>query len=142
MTDQPPLDPRYDPRYQRGFAAPEPEVWRPQEEVPPAGLIEVPRFERAPDTEKPGADVAAPVDEDEPRNPWLLALLLVSVGLLALGVFVAYSLGANARGADIGADPWQIMWQQLRYQLPSPLITAGLVGIAARIAAAAFAERR
>ena len=139
--EAPEVDPRFDPVFQRGY---DPAVHAP---VARRSVLRTP----APLPEPAAAAVSAEAPplleeelEDAPshRNPWLLALLLVSIAFLVIaGTFLwaigqrdIYSYSAQPSAAEL-------MLQQLWYQLPPGLITAGLLGIVLRIALGAIKGR-
>ena len=144
----PEVDPRFDPVFQRGYdpavhAAP---VRR--------SVLRAPAVKPAPLPVAPTAAEVPPVVgvehedqdelEDEPhrRNPWLLALVLVSTAFLAAaGVFLwvigqrdIYSFSGTPAAAEL-------MVQQLSYMLPPALIVAGVLGLVLRVALGALRGR-
>lgn len=150
----PPVDPRFDPVFQRGYdpAVHPPvgrrSVLRGSAARPAASTVPVPVIPPMPQAAP--AEVTPPVAEaelePEPevrlRNPWLLALLLVSIGLLvAAGVFL-WSVGQRNIYSSGNPDAAEIMVQQLAYMLPPALIVAGVLGIMLRIALGAVRAGR
>jgi hypothetical protein len=143
MAEERSLDPRFDPRFQRGFDPAtmpvEPETLRAPVEVagpvPPTSPVLPANASR----ESVRLDVADEDDEDaelEPaptRNPFRLALLLVSVGLLVLAAatlwWTANNQSAYLFGSAVEA-PQNWMLQQLAGVVPPAAIVAGFVGIA------------
>jgi H+/Cl- antiporter ClcA len=143
----PPVDPRFDPVFQRGYdPAVHPPVARRSvlraPAAPPAiGLPPVPVA--APDSPAVAVE-AVEADEPEPerRNPWLLALLLVSIGLLVVAGLFLWSVGQNNFYSSGTPDAAEIMIQQLAYWLPPALIVAGVLGIILRVALGAVRVAR
>ena len=145
--EAPEVDPRFDPVFQRGYdpAVHAPAARRSVLRTPaerPAPLPAPP--ERAPEP------APAPVREEEPeedevsrRNPWLLALLLVSIGLLIAAGVLLWRVGQrdvySGSSLPTGAE---LMVQQLAYMLPPGLIVAGFVGIVLRVAIGAVKAGR
>lgn len=148
--EAPEVDPRFDPVFQRGY---DPAVHAP---VARRSVLRTPAAVPAPLPEPAAAApaVSAPVSEAPPvldeeaedapsrRNPWLLALLLVSIAFLVIAGTFLWAIGQR----DIysySAQPsaGELMLQQLWYQLPPGLITAGLLGIVLRIALGAIKGR-
>lgn len=158
MTDRPPLDPRFDARFQRGYSAP---AWErpPQERLgqqeepgrvvddvgmppatsaapaPPAPVTSAP----APGAPAPAApaptEEPAPVEVDLDPNPWSRALTVTSSILLALGVLLLVSAVADSGTNSVNAPQFRtIVLGQLRYLFAPVLVTAGTVGLLTRLA--------
>jgi hypothetical protein len=152
MAEERRLDPRFDPRFQRGFNPAtmpvDPETVRaPVEEVGP-----VPPTSPVPPAPAPRSDRFADEDVDddqeeelEPastRNPFRLALLLVSVGLLVLAAATLWWTANNQSAFLFGSaveTPQGWMFQQLTGVLPPAAIVAGLVGLVIWVALGALA---
>ncbi len=100
------LDSRFDPRFQRGFDGPRAD----------------------PVIEPESADDGVP--ERPRRNPFSVALLVVSIACIVLAFAVIWSTAPQ--GGLSGAetfDAWKQIVSQLGYSLPLPLLSAGAVGL-------------
>ena len=166
MADRRTVDPRFDPRFQRGYdpataPPPPPSYPRPIDEtpvpvpparpVPPAEIV-TGSARASFDADADGAQDAAAEDfgeEFEPapgRNPFRLALLLVSIGFLALAVGLLSWQFANQSQFIYGsavetAAGWMV--QQLAQVAPPAATIAGFVGLAAWLGLGALdAQRR
>ena len=140
----PEVDPRFDPVFQRGY----------DPAVHPApvrrSVLRTPAVKPAPLPEPPApvAEViadAAPEDEpqDGRRNPWLLALVLVSVAfLLAAGGLVWAFSQRNIYSFSGTPGAPELMVQQLTYMLPPALLVAGVLGLVLRVALGAIRAGR
>jgi hypothetical protein len=169
MTETPPtVDPRFDPRFQRGYSASASTSPRPSREssgpVPVASRpapVEVPAFAR-PVVERIPAEPPTPerpvprmeptvtleteLDEPLPVNPWRVALLVVSLGLIALAagamwVVVDGSVFATTSFSSASSAAMQYVLQQVLVQAPPGLISAGVLGVVAWIALGALWPR-
>jgi hypothetical protein len=142
MPEERSLDPRFDPRYQRGFDPStmpvEPETVRaPVEQVaplPPASPVS-PRPTRHQERLEEDQDEEGDEEfEQAPtRNPFRLALLLLSIGFLALAAAILWWTANNQSAYLYGsavetAQGW--MFQSLTASLPAAAIVAGFVGLA------------
>ena len=138
MAEQrsPGIDPRFDPVFQRGY---EPAAHTPAPAPVPDAIV-VPEF--APTVV---AASAGAVDDDiEPvgRNPWLVALLLCSLALIALGVGMLVAFGMLGSMSALGSQRvLEMTIQTLLYQAPPALLIAGFVGLAVRLACGALMRR-
>jgi len=139
MAEERSLDPRFDPRYQRGFDPAtmpvDPETLRaPVEEigaVPPTSPV-VPVQQEAVRLE-PDDDEDHELAALSTRNPFRLALLFVSIGFLVLATALLWWTATNQSAYLSGsaaetAQGW--MFQSLTGILPPAAIVAGFVGIA------------
>lgn len=137
---QPPVDPRFDPVFQRGYDPAQhgrPTTSRPASSAP----IAAPPEDVA-TTVTPLADDA--VDDELPaaRNPWLLALLVASIAMLAAAGLLLYLLATSPNNQVNGRDALATVIQNLLYQAPPALITAGFVGVALRLSLGLLLRRR
>lgn len=151
MSDRPPLDPRFDPRFQRGYAGEAPvattaqrgsrAAWpTPKVVADPAKLIAGPPRVVAPTVPAVEASGEHPVQVAEPlpRNPWSLALLIVSAAMILGGLAIAW-YGVSHRSAwGTGTPVLDLFLMELSWILPSALLIAGSVGLVARLALAAL----
>ena len=139
-------DPRYDPRFQRGWdgqqPAPVPAPVRPAalDEARPADAAASSASSASPAPPEPDAEPPVDATDDEAwsaprRNPFRIALVVLGVALLAAGGGMTWFL---ALGQSQGSTPWATMLAQLPYEL---MPTAVLAGIAAIIAAIAIGRR-
>jgi hypothetical protein len=150
MAEERSLDPRFDPRFQRGFDPAtmpvDPAVVRaPVEEVgpvPPASPVLPPASD--------GVEAAPLDDEDDEldqvpgRNPFRIALLLVSVGLLVLAAAILWWTANNQSAYLYGsavetAQGW--MFQAITQIVPTAAIVAGFVGLAIWLGLGALAAK-
>lgn len=151
MAEDRSLDPRFDPRYQRGFDPAtmpvEPSILRaPVEEVgpvPPASPVLPPSRE--------GERLAIPDDDDEEfepaptRNPFRLALLLVSIGLLVVAGALTWWVANNQNAFLSGSaaeTAWNWTFQSLTQVVPPAAFVAGFVGLGAWLALGALGALR
>jgi len=144
MAKRPALDPRFDPRFQRGYDGPEPavpEVPSTREPAPPS--TREPGRRSTPEPEPPSTPgsavpstsaTPAPIEPDdafwEPprRNPFAIALLIGSLAMIAVGLWLIWSVvtvSSYPDGYDRGAQAFGLVQQQLT---PALLIT-GLLGV-------------
>ena len=145
------IDPRFDPRFQRGFDG----TGAPLDMTPPAPAASVDKA--APDAvaaeQQPSPPAAAPEpmtsgvpDELEPLrrfNPFRLALLLTSIGALVFAVWLMWQgVDSLLLAYGGGTDPWMQFVAQLDYSLPTPLLTGGLLGLVLWLAIGIVAPRR
>lgn len=156
MKVTPAPDPRFDPRFQRGYSGSEPlppsEQIPPQPErpvVPPPELEspEQPVAESEPEPRVVTSPSAQPGFIDEapwvppPRNPYRLALLLAGVAmLLGAGILIWYSARAaieNNGFYDLG----QQTLSTLENLVPPALIVGGLTSIIVWLVLGALATR-
>jgi hypothetical protein len=127
MKDTPATDPRFDPRFQRGYRGSEPVV--------------APATTPDPDA-SPGHDEV--LDESwapTPRNPYRIALLLAGVAmLLGAGILIWYSV-QTANDTSGFYDVGQQTLSDVEYLVPPALILSGLVCIIAWLVLGALAAR-
>lgn len=149
MPDERTVDPRFDPRYQRGFDPStmpvEPETLRaPVEDagpVPPASTVPAAKAHEPHGFDEPDDD-----DELEPlptRNPFRLALLLTSIGLLAIATAIMWWTATNRSAFLWGSareTPLTWMFQQMTQIVPAAAAVAGFVGLGAWLALGALAS--
>jgi hypothetical protein len=147
MTEERPVDPRFDPRFQRGYdpaTAPAPSsVPRPPDDEPirvapvdPALPVGQPRVEARPEPERLDLDDESDDELAEPaaRNPFRLALLIVSIALLAIAAAMLWWTANNQSAYLYGsafetAASWMV--QQLMQVVPPAALVAGLLGLGA-----------
>jgi hypothetical protein len=151
MPEERSLDPRFDPRYQRGFDPStlpvEPDTLRaPAEDagpVPPASPVPAPTVRdqgRLDDDERDDEELG----QVPTRNPFRLALLLVSIGFLVLAAAILWWTANNQSAYLYGsavesAQGW--MFQSLTSTLPAAAIVAGFVGFAIWLGLGALAAK-
>jgi len=130
MTAKPDdFDPRFDPAFQRGFAGEpvRPAQARPSvDAAPPIGLppsaVTAGESARSPSQT---ADAAAATDQPRRLNPFLVALVIVSVALVAVGVWIIQIARAPFEGGDAAANVDFVFLQTLVALAPAA-ITLGL----------------
>ncbi len=129
-------DPRFDPRFQRGYDGPQP--------APPATPALPSPIEPAPD---PVAARATEhdheqVDEVEPqagaddnvfwspprRNPFAIALLVASLAVIAVGLWLIWGV-VSAPSFPDGNDPAAQAFALIQQQLSPALLIAGVLGL-------------
>jgi hypothetical protein len=126
-------DPRYDPRFQRGWDGdPEPRVVAgpepPASEHPPPSVAP---SEPAPARPEPLEAHDAWIET--PRyNPFRIALAVTGIALLGVGAWLMWLM---VQGQQSSSTPWSSTLAQLPYLLMPPVVLAGLVAVIAAIAA-------
>ncbi len=152
MAEERSLDPRFDPRFQRGFDPAtmpvEPETLRAPVEVvgpvPPASPVLRAGARRKPSGSRSADDEDEDLEPTPTRNPFRLALLLVSIGLLVLAAATMWWTANNQNAFLFGSaveNPQGWMLQQLTSVLPPAAIVAGFVGIATWLGLGALAAQ-
>jgi len=150
------VDPRFDPRFQRGYdpavhavPSPEPELSPEPDPIPEvAAFAPVARAEapaRADGFEQLGLVGALPVEERAPRrtNPYRVALGVASVALLVLGVvmIVVALQPRNDSVSDVTTAVWLSQLTQYGPLLALGPLLAGLIGLLLWVALSAIAPR-
>ena len=139
MPEERSLDPRFDPRYQRGFdpATMPVDPATSHEPVEEAGPVTPVSVVPAATTHEPG-ELDSEDDEEvelaSTRNPFQLTLLLVSVGLLVLAAAILWWSATNSSAFLYGSaaeTAWNRMIEALLQFVPTAAITAGLLGLGA-----------
>jgi hypothetical protein len=145
MNDLPEPDPRFDPRYQRGYDGPEPDapptpampspVARSDSARPPtAGGGAGSEADSAPPVgavlqESVAADDAADDFWAPPRrNPYALALLVGGLAMIAVGLWLIWSVVTQSSFPD-GNDRAAQAFGLVQQQLTPALVIAGFVGV-------------
>ena len=139
-------DPRFDPRFQRGYSGEQPEV--PHEAVRgPAPTPAEPPSAGEPAAVRVREANPAPLEEVEeswapaPRNPYRLALLLAGVAmLLGAGILIWYTV----RTANTGSGVYDVGEQTLsfvEYLVPPALVLGGLTSLIVWLVLGALAAR-
>ncbi|CAN5167253.1 hypothetical protein BH11ACT3_BH11ACT3_01150 [soil metagenome] len=140
------VDPRFDPRFQRGYVGPASPPSRSASRqqsivVTPAQprSVEIPYPTPAQSADPrvnrvavPSPDAGAAEHEPPRRNPFRLALLLSSLAAIVAGVAAFASWLANSsRGYNFGpnSDPLDYVWWTFTNLAPAPLLLAGLLGV-------------
>lgn len=131
MAKTPAPDPRFDPRFQRGYDGPEP----PLPQAPAAPL----RSEQA-DQVPPDVD-GAPQASDSPdvpefdevwaphrRNPFALALLVGGLAMIAVGTWLLWSVVTESSFPN-GYDQAQQAFALIQQQVTPALLICGVLGI-------------
>jgi hypothetical protein len=149
MAKAPAPDPRFDPRFQRGYDGPEPDP-PPAPAIPPAPAVArvptVPPPGRRADTGLPGDDDGA-LHEGAPRgsaaadtpeldavwapprrNPFALALLIGGLAMIAVGVWLFWSVVTASSYPD-GYDKAAQAFGLAQQQLTPALLICGVLGI-------------
>jgi len=135
-------DPRFDPRFQRGYDGPEPEL--PSTPAVPSPLEAAGSLRRAAgipsasdaDSAPDMADLAAPAADSDTdgfwtpprRNPFALALLLGSLAMIAVGVWFFWSVFTASSFPD-GYDRAAQAFSLVQQQLTPALFIVGLLGV-------------
>ena len=129
------LDPRFDPRYQRGYAA-APESGAAAASAPPRSRRRAAtrRRRRRPSSEHRWmmADDDRTTSTRLPvgRDPFRVALLAGSLALVVIAFAIVYWVLQNPHYFDVtNGDAVMQAWQQLSSTLPPALLVAGLVGV-------------
>jgi hypothetical protein len=167
------FDPRYDPAFQRGYQPrpgeqaqtrvradapdsayrrPSSLLPRPEEDIEPEPMQEPALPVSVPDLDLPPQPASPPtaapslldrLDTSPRRNPFMLALWLVGIGLVVLGI-VLYSVSVTAsyNGPTPSTDVTGLVFAQLGWMLAGPLITVGLLTIVGLLFLTALAGRR
>lgn len=150
MPEERSLDPRFDPRYQRGFDPATAPVdtttpHAPVEAAPvaPESSVQAATRQERDEPHPPGYDE----DDDElelvsTRNPFRLALLLASLGLLVLAAGMLWWTANNQNAFLYGSaseTAWNWMFQALTQMVPPAAIVAGFLGLGVWLALGALA---
>jgi hypothetical protein len=120
-------DPRYDPRFQRGWDG---------DPAAPAERTEPPAAARTEPAAAPAEPEPAMPDDEawieaSRRNPFRIALAVTGVALLAIGGWLAWVMVQDAQNSSTPMDP---VLSQLPFLLTPSVVLAGLVAIIAAIA--------
>jgi hypothetical protein len=151
MPEERSLDPRFDPRYQRGFDPSTMPVdpatlHEPVEEAAPVAPVSaVPATRREHDEPHPSDDDDEGDLPVSTRNPFQLALLLGSVGLLVLAAAILWWSANNQSAFLYGSaveTAWSWMFQALTQMVPPAATVAGFLGLGAWLALGALAALR
>jgi len=140
------VDPRFDPMFQRGYdpalnderpARPSPRRTTAQTPVTPVSPIE--ERDAVPDVDTPAAEA-----EPRGRNPFLLALLLVSIVSAGGSALLLWQRLQNDPYADFNytQTPTDIFLSQFVEVLMAPLLTGALVGFCLWLALWAIRPKR
>ncbi len=160
MPDDRTVDPRFDPRYQRGYdpaAVPvsaQPVTVRPPSDEPvrvaPASPVPPASDDRPKAVDEALDEPFEHEDEDELvegsiRNPFRLALLLASLGLIVIAVALMWWVASNPNAFLFGsavetAASW--MFQEVTTVVPPAAMVAGFVGLGAWLGLGALASLR
>ncbi|GAA2075131.1 hypothetical protein GCM10009840_06230 [Pseudolysinimonas kribbensis] len=129
-------DPRYDPRFQRGWDGdPAARVVNPPDPPDPAPAKASPAVAESVPADSVPAEPAAPDDDawiEQPRyNPFRIALAVTGVALLAVGGWLTWVM---VQGQQNMSTPDGAVFGQLPYLLMPPVVLAGLVAVIAAIA--------
>jgi hypothetical protein len=144
-------DPRFDPRFQRGYDGPEPDapatpaVPSPLETArssPGPAARGAAEIAPAPDAGRP----SAPKDEADDdalwapprRNPFAIALLVGGIALIAVGLWLIWSIVTQSSYPD-GNDRAAQAFGLIQQQVTPALLIAGLFGIVAWLVLGALA---
>jgi hypothetical protein len=138
-------DPRYDPRFQRGWDG----VVPPVPDAPPTAPPEPARtpapaapVEPAPTAAAADFPAAAPDDEAEPeptgRNPFRIALFLLGAVLI---IAAASLLWQQLQTVSSSQGPADVVFQQVIYIFGPMLMLAGIVSIVVAVATLAVRRR-
>jgi len=135
-------DPRFDPRFQRGYDGPEPAVLpTPAAPSPIEGSASAHAVPPAPadDADRTAAATADPVRAADAgahdgfwtpprRNPFALALLTAGLAMIAVGGWLAWTVVTASSFPD-GYDRAAQTFSLVQQQLTPPLLSAGLLGV-------------
>jgi hypothetical protein len=148
---QPATDPRFDPRFQRGYSGPEPEPlptlraenpmsWTtPVDPTDPAA-----EGHGSPDPARSGSASTSDVAADDAywppprRNPFALALLIGGVVMIAVGGWLIWSV-VTASSYPNGYDEGEQAFALIQQQLTPALLICGVLGIAGWLVLGALA---
>jgi hypothetical protein len=137
----PDVDPRFDPRFQRGFDAAIHRVPKSERPTPVVAQV-IP----APAPEEP-AETPAGRDAEHAtvgRNPFHLALLLASLASIvgsAVVYWFWYDAARNGFSYNSFTPSWEFFWAQFGGSIPGPLLSAGFIGLVGWVALGAFVVR-
>jgi len=138
-------DPRFDPRFQRGYDGPEPAAPSTPAMPSPIEAAAAPRraAELSPRSEagsvhamQDPADLSAPAAPAEDdgvwtpprRNPFAVALLVGSLVMIGVGLWFFWSVFTASSYPD-GSDRAALMFQLIQQQLTPALLIVGLLGV-------------
>jgi hypothetical protein len=145
-------DPRYDPRFQRGWdgappPAPAPVVVPPPQpdttrSSPPS--LPAPTPDPAPAVEETvppaDADPAMEAEDDPPaRNPFRIALVALGIALVVIAAGLFWQMTQDQSGAVQSPD--QVALQQLAYTFAPTLLLVGIIALIAAIALGVLRRR-
>jgi hypothetical protein len=131
------VDPRFDPMFQRGY---DPKLHRrpPRAAEPAREPRPAPESPRAEPVDRQGAPVS-PETLPPPRNPYRLALLLVSIAAIAGAALLLWRrLGEEPY---YGTQTGTLFVTQLLDNLPTPVLTGGIIGLCLWLAIGAVGRR-
>ena len=125
-------DPRFDPRFQRGYEGPEPDA-PPTPAVPTPVEAPAARVVVAPDAASTPALPAATLDDSAGwfpprRNPFAIALLIGGVAMIAVGLWLVWTVASASTYPD-GNDRAAQAFGLVQNELTPALLIAGLLGI-------------
>jgi hypothetical protein len=138
-------DPRFDPRFQRGYEGPEPPapstpalpspVGSSPSSPAPASAPEIQREPTARAVQEPGGspESSAASDGDPSwapprRNPFALALLIAGLAMIAVGGWLVWTVVTASSFPD-GYDRAAQAFSLVQQQLTPPLMIAGFLGV-------------
>ena len=139
MTDAR-FDPKHDARYQRGYEAGAPadvdtaamtELFVQTSEVQPAASVGSTETGEVPEPED-----EEPLDQFEPRNPFIIALWIIGPGLIIGGIILQVRtitstyFSSGFAGSSSSEMPIEMVMQQLIYTVAPAMISTGLVTVA------------
>lgn len=154
MAKTPAPDPRFDPRFQRGYDGPEPTlpstpavrplvtrppVVRPPVAEPPVAEPSVTESPRVQPLDEPvrarayrdGAVVSHEIDDvwvPPRRNPFALALLIGGLAMIAVGGWLVWTL-VTASSYPNGYDRGEQAFALIQQQLSPALLICGVLGV-------------
>lgn len=124
MNDK--FDPRFDPAFQPGFAEKAGRAPRPERSVNPAKAV----LDAARQQAEEVAVEADATDESPSRrpNPFLIALLVLSLALIAVGASAVQTVRGFFNTENISPDLDYISYQMLQYAAPMSIALGIAIG--------------
>lgn len=128
MAQAPPTDPRFDPRFQRGYDGPQPAVPPPPVPTPQPE----PGVDELPSSASTEADFASSIAEapwtPPRRNPFALALLVSGLVMILVGCWLVWTV-VTASSYPNGYDRGEQAFALIQQQITPVLLICGVLAI-------------
>jgi hypothetical protein len=139
-------DPRYDPRFQRGWDGAPPPAPAPVVVPPPAPAVPAPgpipvAEAPVPAPEPIEVDPAPEAEWDPPaRNPFRIALVVLGIALVVSSAGLFWQMAQDHSSASV-QSPADIAIQQLGYTFAPTLLLVGIIALVVAIALGVLRRR-